>query len=186
MQEAIPALRSWDCGRVAHGGTAARSCRSRGSRFDRHRRGTSSCVPASCSPPMRRRARQDGIASGQSAGSIPTSSSAHCRPQDVLGWAMIPTSPPEPVRRNVLHRDGATARPTRGSGSTLLHDHTGLSCRCDCARAAPPTTIHSRTRAWCRGCVEAGDTEDSTDPLVQPYEGRSTRPESANLEQSAH
>ena len=52
---------------------------------------------------------------------------SHRRPQEVLGWAMIPTSPPEPVRRNVLHRDGSTARPTRVSGATLLHDYTGLS-----------------------------------------------------------
>ena len=40
--------------------------------------GTPPCVRASCSPPMRYRARQDGIASAQSAVSPPTSSLAQC------------------------------------------------------------------------------------------------------------
>ena len=56
----------------------ARNCRTRGSQSGRRRRGMSPCDRASCSPPMRRLARQDGIAPAQSARSTPTSSSVHC------------------------------------------------------------------------------------------------------------
>ena len=61
--------------RLARGGNAARSCRSLGLRFARHRRDMPPSGRASSSPRARRRARRVGIASAQSDASARTSSS---------------------------------------------------------------------------------------------------------------
>ena len=146
---------------------AARSFRpgsgaTRGSRSGRRRTGSSPCDRASCSPPMRRLARQDGIAPAQSARSTPTSSSVHC---PIVDHAM--SGDRSRCRRRGanmsayrLLRDGSTVRP---SGAVPLRCHAITLV----APADPLLPDVGRGRP-CVVVIERG-VEDRDDPAVPTY-----------------
>ena len=97
----------------------------------RRRRGTSPCDRASCSLPMRRLARQDGIAPAQSARSTPTSSSVHC---PIVDHAMSGDG-------SRCRRRGASMSASTGCcGTDPRFGPAGL-CRCAAMQSQSPLAI---------------------------------------------
>ena len=76
---------------------------------------------------------------------------------------MIPTSPPEPVRRNALHRDGSTARPTRGA--VVLRCYTITLVYPSPSDAIQPNVVRG---GRCVLVIERG-VEDRDRPAVPAY-----------------